>query len=191
MPFTRLVKRDDAAAIAEILDRNREFMAPTEPDRAESFYTVEGQSQIIGVALADYQAGIRLPHVILDDDGTVVGRATLNEIVRGPLQSASLGYYVDGRRNGRGLASRATAEMVSIAFGELGLHRVQAGTQPQNLASQRVLIKNGFRQYGYAPEYLKLAGEWRDELLFQRVATDLVDEQAANYPRTGMEDFRS
>ena len=76
--------------------------------------------------------------------------------------------------------------MVSIAFGKLGLHRVQAGTQPENLASQRVLIKNSFRQYGYAPEYLKLAGEWRDELLFQRVATDLVDEQAANYPRTAI-----
>ncbi len=161
-------------------------MAPTEPDRDEGFYTVEGQSQIIGLALTEHQAGIRLPHVILDDDGSVVGRATLNEIVRGPLQSASLGYYVDGRRNGRGLASRATAEMVSIAFGELGLHRVQAGTQPENLASQRVLIKNSFRQYGYAPEYLKLAGEWRDELLFQRLATDLVDEPAADYPRTAI-----
>jgi ribosomal-protein-alanine N-acetyltransferase len=186
VPFTRLVQRDDAAAIAEILNRNREFMAPTEPDRDESFYTVEGQSQIIGVALTEHQAGIRLPHVILDDDGSVVGRATLNEIVRGPLQSASLGYYVDGRRNGRGLASRATAEMVSIAFGELGLHRVQAGTQPENLASQRVLIKNSFRQYGYAPEYLKLAGEWRDGLLYQRLATDLVDEQAMDYPRTAI-----
>jgi len=176
VPFTRLVRRDDAAAIAEILHRTREFMAPTEPDRDESFYTVEGQSQVIGVALAEHRAGIRLPHVILDDDGGVVGRATLNEIVRGPLQSASLGYFVDRRRNGRGLASRATAEIVSVAFLELGLHRVQAGTQPENLASQRVLTKNGFRQYGYAPGYLKLAGEWRDELLLQRLATDLVDD---------------
>jgi hypothetical protein len=33
--------------------------------------------QIIGVALAEHQAGIRLPHVILDDDGGVVGRATV------------------------------------------------------------------------------------------------------------------
>ena len=83
---------------------------------------------------------------------------------------------MDARHNGRGLASRATAEMVSIAFAELGLHRVQAGTQPDNLAYQRVLIKNSLRQYGYAPEYLKLACEWRDELLFQRLATDGVDD---------------
>jgi hypothetical protein len=41
--------------------------------------------QIIGVALTEHQAGIRLPHVILDDDGGVVGRATLNEIVLGPF----------------------------------------------------------------------------------------------------------
>jgi len=186
VPFTRLVRRDDAAAIVEILNRSRELMAPTEPDRNESFYTVDGQLQVIGVALTEHQAGIRLPHVILDDDGSVVGRATLNEIVRGPLQSTSLGYYVDGRRNGRGLASRATAEMVSIAFGELGLHRVQAGTQPENLASQRVLVKNSFRQYGYAPKYLLLAGEWRDEVLFQRLATDRVDGQRADYPRSAI-----
>ena len=186
MPFTRLIQRDDAAAIAEILSRNREFMAPTEPDRDESFYTVEGQLQFIGVALAEHQAGIRLPHVILGDDGGVVGRATLYEIVRGPLHSASLGYYVDGRRNGRGFASRATGEMVSIAFGELGLHRVQAGTQLDNLASQRVLAKNGFRQYGYAPGYVLLAGQWRDEVLFQRLATDRVDGQATDYPRSAI-----
>lgn len=177
MPFTRLVRRDDAAAISEILNRNRELMAPTEPERDERFYTVEGQLRTIGVALTEHQAGIRLPHVILDDDGSVVGRATLNEIVRGPLQSASLGYYVNRRCNGRGLASRATAEMVSIAFEELGLHRVQAGTQADNLASQRVLIKNSFREYGYAPKYLLLAGEWRDEVLFQRLATDRADGQ--------------
>ena len=186
MPFTRLIQRSDAVAIAEILNRNREFMASTEPDRDDSFYTVEGQLQVIGVALDEHQAGIRLPHVILDDDGAVVGRATLNEIVRGPLQSASLGYYVDGRRNGRGFASRATAEMVSIAFGELGLHRVQPGTQLENLASQRVLVKNSFRQYGYAPGYLLLAGEWRDEVLFQRLATDRGDGQAADYPRSAI-----
>jgi ribosomal-protein-alanine N-acetyltransferase len=106
VPFTRLVRGDDAAALAEILVRNREFMAPSEPHRDESFYTVEGQLQVIAAALAEHQHGIRLPHVILDDDGSVVGRATLNEIVRGPLQSASLGYHVDRRRNGRGLASR-------------------------------------------------------------------------------------
>ena len=99
-------------------------------------------------------------------------------IVSFPLD---ISRYMETAKRGR-----ATAEMVSIAFGELGLHRVQAGTQPENLASQRVLIKNSFRQYGYAPEYLKLAGEWRDELLCQRLATDLVDEQAANYPRTAI-----
>jgi len=186
VPFTRLIQRDDAAAIAEILNRSRELMAPTEPARDESFYTVAGQLQIIGVALNEHQAGIRLPHVILDNDGGVVGRVTLNEIVRGPLQSASLGYYVDGRRNGRGFASRATAEMVSIAFGELALHRVQAGTQLDNLASQRVLAKNSFLQYGYAPGYLLLAGEWQDEVLFQRLATDRVDGQAPDYPRSAI-----
>jgi hypothetical protein len=99
-------------------------------------------------------------------------------IVSFPLD---ISRYMETAKRGR-----ATAEMVSIAFGELGLHRVQAGTQPENLASQRVLVKNSFRQYGYSPEYLLLAGEWRDEVLFQRLATDRVDGQAADYPRSAI-----
>lgn len=171
--------------MAEILTRNREFMAPTEPARDESFYTAEGQLQFIAVALEGHQGGLRLPQVILDNDGDG-GRATLHEIVRGPLQSASLGYYVDGRCNGRGFASRATAQMVSITFGDLRRHRVQAGTQLDNLAAPRVLVKNSFRQYGYAPGYLLLAGQWRDQVLFERLSADRGDAGASPYCRSAM-----
>ena len=74
--------------------------------------------------------------------------------------------------NGRGLATRAVAAIVAEAFGPIGLHRVEAGTQPENLASQRVLEKNGFVRIGLAPSYLRIAGEWRDHILYQRVADD-------------------
>jgi [ribosomal protein S5]-alanine N-acetyltransferase len=57
--------------------------------------------------------------------------------------------------------------MIAIAFGGLGLHRLQAGTLLHNVPSQRVLIKNGFRPFAVAPSYLKIAGEWQDHILFQ------------------------
>ena len=64
---------------------------------------------------------------------------------------------------------RATLD---LAFGELGLHRVQAATLPHNAASQRVLTNNGFALIGVAPRYLRIAGRWQDHLLFQRLADD-------------------
>jgi ribosomal-protein-alanine N-acetyltransferase len=67
---------------------------------------------------------------------------------------------------GRGLASAAVADMVAVAFGQLGLHRVEASTLLHNTASQRVLTRNGFRPYGVVPEYLKIAGQWQDFIQF-------------------------
>jgi len=93
----------------------------------------------------------------------------LNDVLRGPLQMGTVGYWVDRRRNGRGLATTALADVVEFAFGEAGLHRLEAGTLPDNIPSQRVLEKNGFEKFGLARELLLIAGEWRDHVLFERV----------------------
>ena len=62
--------------------------------------------------------------------------------------------------------------MVGLAFGDLGLHRLEAGTRIDNVASQRVLEKNLFTRIGVAPRWLHIGGEWRDHVLFQRTAED-------------------
>ena len=44
-----------------------------------------------------------------------------------------------------------------VAFVELGLHRIEAGTLLDNVASQRVLERNGFVRFGVALGYLNIA----------------------------------
>jgi ribosomal-protein-alanine N-acetyltransferase len=105
--------------------------------------------------------------VILSGAGHVVGRITLNTIVRGPFQSCSVGYWVSAAENGRGLATAAVREMTRVAFEDEGLHRVEAGTLVHNVRSQRVLERNGFVRFGLAPEYLEIAGTWQDHVLYQ------------------------
>jgi ribosomal-protein-alanine N-acetyltransferase len=92
--------------------------------------------------------------------------------VRGPLQSGDLGYWLSEADNGRGLVTAAVREMLGIAFGQLGLHRVQAGTMTANERSQRVLERAGFVRYGVAPRYLKIAGRWEDHILYQILSPD-------------------
>lgn len=58
---------------------------------------------------------------------------------------------------------------IRVAFGPLGLHRIQAETLPDNIGSQRVLEKNGFERYGFAPSYINIDGKWRDHVLYQRI----------------------
>jgi len=59
--------------------------------------------------------------------------------------------------------------VIEFAFGELELHRLEAGTLVDNHASQRVLEKNGFERFGLAHRFLLIAGEWRDHILFERI----------------------
>jgi ribosomal-protein-alanine N-acetyltransferase len=106
--------------------------------------------------------------MILERDEPV-GWVGLSNVVRGPMQSAIVSYWVDEAHNGRGLCTEAVGDVVEFAFGELALHRLEAGTLPDNFASQRVLEKNGFERYGLAKRYLLIAGEWRDHILFERL----------------------
>jgi ribosomal-protein-alanine N-acetyltransferase len=170
MSVTRLLTIDDVPAIAELYRAHRDFLAPWEPARPETFYTADGQRAVVRGALAGMEAGTVHPRVILNEAGEIAGRINLNDIVWGAFQSANLGYWVSEKDNGRGLATAAVRETVAVAFGELGLHRVQAGTLLHNAASQRVLERNGFTRIGVAPAYLKIAGRWQDHILFQVVA---------------------
>ena len=166
---TRLLRIDDAAALTRLVTDNRANFAPWEPLRDPDFYTVDGQRAVISSQLDRYEFGLTLPHVILDEHGGMTGRITLDGITRGAFQSCTIGYWVALENNGRGLATAAVTRMMQIAFDDLGLHRIEAGTLVDNFRSQRVLAKNGFIQYGRAPQFLKIAGRWQDHMLFQRL----------------------
>lgn len=153
---------EDAGELSALLVENRDFLAPFQPVRDERFFTIEGQRARIE------NDGSQAFAILAGD--RIAGTVAISNIVHGPFQSANLGYWVAERFNGRGLATRAVGESVELAFGEFGLHRLEAATLVDNVASQRVLEKNGFELIGLARRYHQIAGEWRDHLLFQRTA---------------------
>ena len=170
MPACRLITPDDAPVLAGLVRLNRDFLAPWEPLHRDEYFTEAGQLVSIQAALTEHAHGRSLPCVMIDADGTVVGRVNLNNIVRGAFQSASLGYWLARAAGGRGLATAAVRDIARLAFAELGLHRLQADTLVHNVPSQRVLARNGFVRIGLAPRYLKIAGRWQDCLLHQLVS---------------------
>jgi ribosomal-protein-alanine N-acetyltransferase len=92
----------------------------------------------------------------------IVGVISLNEIVGGDFQSAYLGYYGMAQYSRRGLMTEAVRAAIAYAFGELGLHRLEANIQPDNLASIALARRLGFQKEGFSPRYLRVEGEWRD-----------------------------
>ncbi|MFJ5032907.1 GNAT family N-acetyltransferase [Streptomyces sp. NPDC088560] len=167
----RLVSVSDAEALHAAYVANREYLAPWEPRRPDSFFTVAGQAERTAERLSEFTERRLVPWV-LESDGTIVGTVTLTSLVFGPFRSASLGYWVAADRQGRGLAGAAVASVCHTARDVIGLHRIEATTLLDNVPSQRVLAKNGFEPIGMAPRYLHINGEWRDHRLFQRILHD-------------------
>ena len=153
----------DARALLALQIRNREFLSPFDPERPESFYSLSGQEESAAAAQADRENGRSFAFCIVESGSdAVVGRLALANVVRGCWQNATLGYFVDQARGGRGYATQAVHQALNFAFGPAALHRVQAAVMPNNPASARVLAKNGFRLEGFSPRYVQIAGAWRD-----------------------------
>jgi RimJ/RimL family protein N-acetyltransferase/GNAT superfamily N-acetyltransferase len=184
----RRVDLADADALARLEARNRRHLLSGAPTRGEDWLTAPGQRAAIAQLLAQYDAGVCLPMVILLDDrpdapGRIVGRMTLNQIVRGPAQWASVGYWIDEAESGRGVVTRALRQMIDVAFEGLGLHRLEAGVAVGNDASAAVLRACGFQEIGIAPQMLRLgiAGDgWADCRLFQLIAPGTGEEAGAS-----------
>jgi ribosomal-protein-alanine N-acetyltransferase len=167
----RLLEAGDAPALLEAYRRNHDHLATFDPARAESFYTLTVQQSRLETSLERMDAGLLLSTVI-ERDGQILGTANLNNIIYGALCSAAVGYWVDGGELRQGLATGLVAALCRIADEELGLHRLEASVSPRNVASQGVLAKSGFEEYGRVSRYLYINGSWQDSILTHKILND-------------------
>lgn len=96
------------------------------------------------------------------DTGAIVGRANINNIVRGTHQAGTLGYCAYASTTGRGFMTEGLRLVARYAFGDLGLHRLEANIQPHNTPSLNLIARVGFRREGYSPNFQFIDGAWRD-----------------------------
>lgn len=111
----------------------------------------EGQALVLGVELAE--------------GGTLVGDVMLHwtsELHR----CGEIGYVFDPLHGGRGYATEAVRAVLELAFDGLGLHRVVARVDAENLASARLATRLGLRKEAHLIENEWFEGRWSDELTF-------------------------
>jgi [ribosomal protein S5]-alanine N-acetyltransferase len=111
------------------------------------------------------RAGTTYPFAV-EVDGRFAGQVTVNNIVRGSAQFASVGYWVGREFAGRGVMPRAVALVIDHCFTTAGLHRIEIAIRPENSNSLRVVEKLGIREIGYAPKFLHIDGAWRDHRIY-------------------------
>lgn len=106
--------------------------------------------------------------------GELIGGTALDLLSRTHKQ-AEIGYYLRQDRWGKGLGTEIAVLMLRLAFDTLDLHRVQATTDPENAASERVLRRVGMRQEGHLRDRYFTGGQWRDRLLFAIIRPEWTD----------------
>jgi [ribosomal protein S5]-alanine N-acetyltransferase len=145
VPELQRLRADHADAVLAFELANRAYFAASVSDRGDEFFERFGERH--DALLAEQAAGTCIFHVLVDDDGRVLGRFNLFDVADG---SAVLGYRVAQRAAGRGVATAAVVELCELAAAQYGLRSLKAQANHDNLASQRVLIKAGFVPVGPA-----------------------------------------
>jgi len=145
MPELQLLRADHAPALLAFERENRAYFTASISDRGDEYFTQFADRH--RELLAEQAAGTGAYYVLVDDDGSVLGRFNLYRVADG---SAELGYRVAQRAAGRGLATAAVRELCLLAVAEHRLRTLRAATSRDNAASQRVLARAGFVPVGPA-----------------------------------------
>ena len=169
----RLPRHADFRAWAALRDGSRAFLTPWEPSWAADHLSRKSFTGRVYWAQRALGDGSAVPLFILRrSDETLLGAITLDNIRRGPAQSATLGYWIGAPHARQGYMREAIEVMVHHAFRGLDLSRVEAACLPENVASRGVLEKTGFKYEGVAQSYLQIGGRWRNHVLYAQLRHD-------------------
>ena len=140
----RLVTLDDADAVYQLIERNRENLAPWVGWVNQEFDEAKNR-QFIQENLDNYERGVAYAMGVYDK-GVLCGVVDIRGL--GPDYSSEgrteVGYYVDKEYRGRGIAPRATSALIDFARERHNFDTVILHTYKDNMASSRVAEKLGF-----------------------------------------------
>ena len=154
---------------SEVRQRNAEWLTIWEPNRLpqqpdpttdksafSSRCLQRDRDRAIGTA---FQFGLFI-------EGRVAGEVNLNNVIRGAMQSCTVGYWVDQAQAGHGYTVEGVALVMQFAFEQLGLHRAEICIVPRNHRSRRIMEKLEIREEGIAQRFLEINGTWEDHVRY-------------------------
>ncbi|GGC79392.1 ribosomal protein S5-alanine N-acetyltransferase [Undibacterium terreum] len=157
---------EDAALLQAYLLENRHHLAPWEPLRDDTYFSLAECEQRLLASRQSMEAGSALHFaVFITGAPDMIGICHFSNIVRGVFQACHLGYAIAEKHEGKGYMQEAVQAGIRHMFTQQGLHRVMANHLPDNVRSAGLLQKLGFEREGYARSYLKINGRWQDHVL--------------------------
>lgn len=165
--YMRTPARGDFEAWRDLRIANKSRLQPWEPLWSEDANTRGDWRLRMRAWRKNWRAGRGYAFLLFSTDSDrLLGGAAITNVRRGAAQSGILGYWLGMEATGNGLMTEAVTGLCKWARAELRLSRIEASTLPENVASQRVLERCGFKLEGKAQSYLEIAGKRRDHVLY-------------------------
>ena len=188
LPITteRLVLRRFEPGDAAAFSAYRSDPAVAELQSWETPFTLEMAERFIADCNADGPVNGQWVQIAVTRDGELVGDVAVGLDADGRI--ATIGYSLATEHQGKGLAREAVGAVVDRLFDVLGVHRVEAGVDPRNIASARLVEDLGFSYEGTAVSAVWSRGEWTDDDHYA-----LIDDARRAWqarPRTRPDDVR-
>ncbi|MEM7241419.1 MAG: GNAT family protein [Pseudomonadota bacterium] len=171
--YLRLPAKRDHVDWARLRSQSAEFLRIWEPVWAPDHFSKRSFQNRVYWARRVFNDQTAIPLFIFrSNDDALLGGITLDNIRRGPSQSATLGYWIGQDYARQGYMSEAIKALVAYSFSKLDLSRIEAATLAKNAPSRGVLEKSGFKYEGVAQSYLQIDGKWRNHVLYANLRSD-------------------
>lgn len=154
-----LLSEENSTDVYSFEKENREYFERNLPPRPANYFDPEGFKEITRELLTEQTNRDVYMHIIRDSQGALVGRINLS-VLENDQKTAELGYRIGENYTNLGYASEAVKLVLDKAFHTYGLNKIIAGTATDNLASKRVLLKNGFTFSKIIENDLQIHNEW-------------------------------
>jgi ribosomal-protein-alanine N-acetyltransferase len=171
---------NDFPVWTEVRVRNDQWLTPWEPQRLPHLANPIVDRDAFATRCSgrdrERQAGTAYGFGLFVDN-EFAGEVNLNNIVRGALQSGTVGYWIDRAKAGHRYVAEGVVVLARFAFEELHLHRLEICIVPRNSNSRRVMDVLGFREEGIAQRFLEIAGTWEDHVRYAVTAEEWLERR--------------
>ena len=161
-----LLSEENSLDVYSFEKENREYFEQNLPPRPDNYFDSEGFKEITRELLTEQTNRDVYMHLIRDAQGVMIGRINLS-VLGNDQKIAELGYRIGENYTNLGYASEAVKLVLDKAFHTYGLNKIVAGTATDNLASKRVLLKNGFTFSKIIENDLQIHNEWVHTAVFE------------------------
>jgi RimJ/RimL family protein N-acetyltransferase len=123
--------------------------------------------------------------IALRDNDRLIGTCTIFRINR-QNRNGEAGFILNQAHWGKGLMTEAMSSVLDYVFKDLDFHRLEADTDPKNLASLALLEKLGFQREGYFRERWFVHGKWHDSIMLGLLRSEWNGGQRSGPPYGGI-----